>query len=163
MAIGWVVIDVPMDDRTLYGVQTRNRSYLKGHVGSLRGSLSQRRASFDPFRPRHNNATHAMQGSVQAFPIEATSAHAFFATPCDHMASLSEWQRFASWLMPLHRLDDQGLMQHQALQGTKGPLQPSDFRPHQPLRSVHRRTPRRIPSTRPAGFMPRGKFWGALR
>ena len=32
-----VVIEVPMDDRTLYGGQTRNRSRLKGHVGLLRG------------------------------------------------------------------------------------------------------------------------------
>ena len=152
-----------MDDRTLYGVQTRNRSCLKGHVGSLRGSLLQRRASFDPFRPRHNNATHAMQRSVQPFPIEATSAHASSRhLVITWLLSLSEWQRFASWLMPLHRLDDQGLMQHQALQGTKGTLQPSDFRSHQPLRSVHRRTPRRIPSTRPAGIMAPGEFLGCV-
>jgi len=76
---------------------------------------------------------------------------------------LSEWQRFASWLTLLHRLDNQELDQHQALQVPKSPLQPLLLRRHQPLRSVQRRTPRRIPSTRPAGIMPRGKFWGALR
>ena len=72
MAIGWVVINMLMDDTPLYGVQMRNRSRLKGHVGSLRDSLSRRRALFDSYRQGHNNAKHAMQGSVQAFPIKAT-------------------------------------------------------------------------------------------
>jgi len=71
MAIGWVVIEVPIYDRTLYGGQTRNRSRLKGHVGSLRGFSTGGGGVIRSNWLRQSNATHAMQGSVQAFPIKA--------------------------------------------------------------------------------------------
>ena len=72
MANGWLVIDVPMDDLMLYGIQKQTRSFCRVMLVHFEDLCPSGVGHFDPYQPMHNNATNAMQGFVEAFPIKAT-------------------------------------------------------------------------------------------